>query len=283
MKNYLSYWTPENAHGDFDRGLLFDSAWNSRYNKVKPGDTLWMVTSEDKSLILLGKGDVQESIPQSEAKKNHPILGGREFWPQENKWPIYWVLIKDPKPLTWVPITDIAPQLTFESKTNSRMYEDPSKWGNALQTLRTLTPESVLLLQARLGLDSAGGSLELEIQEPETPEELEARKEGKETLRSHLHRERLSYFRDQKLREAIKPYRCEACEMTFEGRYGSIGKNFIEVHHKNPIADGERETKLEDLALLCSNCHRMIHKTENLSDIESFKNNHLKSFKTQSA
>jgi hypothetical protein len=46
------------------------------------------------------------------------------------------------------------------------MYENPAKWGNALQTLRTLTPESAQLLQARL----LGGTVPVEIAETlETP------------------------------------------------------------------------------------------------------------------
>ena len=33
----------------------------------------------------------------------------------------------------------------------------------------------------------------------------------------------------------------------------------VEVHHLNPIQDGERETKIEDLISLCPNCHKLIH------------------------
>lgn len=54
---------------------------------------------------------------------------------------------------------------------------------------------------------------------------------------------------------------CEICKFDFSERYGNIGENFIECHHKIPIATGGiRKTKIEDLALVCSNCHRMLHK-----------------------
>ena len=33
----------------------------------------------------------------------------------------------------------------------------------------------------------------------------------------------------------------------------------IEVHHLNPIAEGERRTKLEEVVPLCANCHRRAH------------------------
>lgn len=275
MAHYLSYWTPQNAH--WDEGRVFDYAWNSRYEKVKPNDVIWLVTTEKRvegnNLILLAQGVVAEVMVQSKAK-HHSFFEGKTNWPEASKWPIYWIITKEPRmKLTRINITPIAFDLRFEGK-NSTLFENPAKWGNALQTLRTLTSESAKLLETRLQI-AVGGDMPVLNQELETTEEEIARIEGKEILRSHLQRERLAFFRDQKLRMSMKPYQCEACEMTFEERYGEIGKDFIEVHHKTAIADGERETKLEDLALLCSNCHRMIHKSGNLSDIESFRKNHL--------
>lgn len=56
--------------------------------------------------------------------------------------------------------------------------------------------------------------------------------------------------------------RCEACEFDFEGMYGNLGRGYIECHHRVPLAQsGERESYVEDLALLCANCHRMIHRS----------------------
>ena len=55
---------------------------------------------------------------------------------------------------------------------------------------------------------------------------------------------------------------CQACNFDFEKIYGPIGKNFIEAHHTIPISEmkpGDK-TKPEDIALLCSNCHKMVHK-----------------------
>ncbi|MFN0215817.1 MAG: HNH endonuclease [Saprospiraceae bacterium] len=51
---------------------------------------------------------------------------------------------------------------------------------------------------------------------------------------------------------------CEACGFNFQTVYG---QDFIECHHKFPIAaSGPRTNTLEDLALVCSNCHRMLHR-----------------------
>lgn len=55
---------------------------------------------------------------------------------------------------------------------------------------------------------------------------------------------------------------CQACGFDFEKTYGKVGKDFIECHHIVPVsemAEGQL-TRVEDIALLCANCHRMIHK-----------------------
>jgi predicted HNH restriction endonuclease len=44
--------------------------------------------------------------------------------------------------------------------------------------------------------------------------------------------------------------------------YGARGKDFIECHHTKPVSElavGEK-TRLTDLVLLCSNCHRIVHR-----------------------
>lgn len=55
---------------------------------------------------------------------------------------------------------------------------------------------------------------------------------------------------------------CEACKFDFHDTYGDRGIAFIEGHHKKLISEmkDEEKTKVEDVALLCSNCHRMIHR-----------------------
>ena len=74
------------------------------------------------------------------------------------------------------------------------------------------------------------------------------------------------YERDPKLRvEAIKIHgtKCQVCGFDFGAVYGSHGRNFIEVHHKVPVSSLEEKTRIvprTDMAVVCSNCHRMIHR-----------------------
>lgn len=55
---------------------------------------------------------------------------------------------------------------------------------------------------------------------------------------------------------------CEACSFDFSIVYGSRGNDFLEGHHKKKVSEMEEgeETKVEDITLLCANCHRMIHR-----------------------
>jgi len=65
---------------------------------------------------------------------------------------------------------------------------------------------------------------------------------------------------------------CECCGFDFVATYGPIGTGFIEAHHKKPVSrlDGTETTKISDLALVCSNCHRMLHRMKD-STVEGLK------------
>ncbi len=89
-------------------------------------------------------------------------------------------------------------------------------------------------------------------------------------LRSRMVRHR---FRERELREAklaeakrLDPHgrlRCEVpgCAFDFEAVYGEIGAGYAQVHHLRPLSEAAEplKTTLRDLAVVCANCHAMIH------------------------
>lgn len=95
-------------------------------------------------------------------------------------------------------------------------------------------------------------------------EEISDAEEGKVLTRVHRQRERNSKLRKAKIKQALDKtgrLACEACDLDFSERYGQRGAGFIECHHIQPLhaLKPGQKTKLSDLALLCSNCHRMVH------------------------
>ena len=54
---------------------------------------------------------------------------------------------------------------------------------------------------------------------------------------------------------------CEGCGVNFARKHGGLGRRCLVVHHKKQIKDTDqlRETKLSELAVVCANCHMMIH------------------------
>ena len=89
-------------------------------------------------------------------------------------------------------------------------------------------------------------------------------------MRVHLVRER----NNKVVKEAKRLFKlshngrlyCEVCGFDFSERYGKIGDGFIEAHHKVEFSktNGEHEIKPSDFAMVCSNCHSMLHR-DNIS------------------
>ncbi len=56
---------------------------------------------------------------------------------------------------------------------------------------------------------------------------------------------------------------CKACHFNFIETYGEHGAGYIEVHHVIPLHQFQESKPIDprsDLTVLCSNCHRMVHR-----------------------
>ena len=107
----------------------------------------------------------------------------------------------------------------------------------------------------------AGKALDFPV---EVGYENESEMEGRFLLRLHAYRERNPKLRWQKIatvKAQTGQLACEVCRFDFARKYGDLGQDYIECHHVEPLhVGGEKARSAEDLALLCSNCHRMIHR-----------------------
>lgn len=90
--------------------------------------------------------------------------------------------------------------------------------------------------------------------------------EGEELLTAHLTHERneevVSLAKLQFKANHSGRIFCEKCGFDFGVKYGERGVDFIEAHHIKPLATRTKNeiTKVEDIVLLCSNCHSIVHR-----------------------
>lgn len=102
--------------------------------------------------------------------------------------------------------------------------------------------------------------------------------EGKVYFSHHKKRERDPKISKEKKLKVLNDFgdlRCEVCDFSFFDTYGDRGKEFAECHHKNPLSDlsdnDTTKTKLDDLAIVCANCHRMIHRYKPWLELDEIK------------
>jgi len=118
------------------------------------------------------------------------------------------------------------------------------------------------VLRRILEVDNAREARKIEVAEPEDPTVVE----GGTYLAVHLKRDRDPAFAAKAKRLALErdPFlHCEVCGFSYLKTYGSVGEGFIECHHLEPLGErtAETETRSKDYAMLCANCHRMVHRS----------------------
>jgi 5-methylcytosine-specific restriction protein A len=98
--------------------------------------------------------------------------------------------------------------------------------------------------------------------------------EGELRLALTRHRAREHWLRDLKIAEVKKAndgrLPCSACRFDFFETYGEIGRDYAQVHHLKPLSDRTKPhlTRLADLAVVCANCHVMVHRKGEFSSLE---------------
>ena len=100
--------------------------------------------------------------------------------------------------------------------------------------------------------------------------------EGRLLTRLHLRKERNRTIVKEKKRRVLAEFGkllCEACDFDFAVVYGERGVGFAECHHTIPLADLEENhrTRLTDLAIVCANCHRILHRRSPLLSIAELR------------
>ena len=176
-----------------------------------------------------------------------------------------------------------APIELGSSKTLPRDYEAGHVFGRRYDLSRNLGEQDLRsdlrhMIRAYLALTFRGGLEPSAETHDEDDHESDARGGSViETRRYRLHRriERSSNAG----KEAKKHHgtQCKACGLEFVEMYGALGDGYIEAHHLRPLSTLEEGVPIEldpvkDLTVLCANCHRMIHRLDDPSDLEGLRN-----------
>lgn len=86
-----------------------------------------------------------------------------------------------------------------------------------------------------------------------------------------------------------KGYTCAVCGTNLFEKYGEIGRNYIQVHHRTPVSmmgEGYILDIDRDLIPLCPNCHTMIHRKYppySIDELEGFWEEQNYGFSTMAA
>jgi 5-methylcytosine-specific restriction protein A len=100
--------------------------------------------------------------------------------------------------------------------------------------------------------------------------------EGLILTRLHRLRERNQNIVRRKKERTLAEFgklECEVCEFDFVNAYGQLGDGFAECHHVLPLCElvARANTRLTDLAIVCANCHRMLHRSPQWLTIDALR------------
>ncbi len=158
------------------------------------------------------------------------------------------------------------------TKNNLTQYHKVDKTGvweitpQGLQYLNQNEPDGLITLLGDQGFTPEDTQKTVKYSLSETIIE-----EGALDNRTTTQRNRSNKLRDIAIQEFKKSHNnqvfCVICGFNFFDTYGELGKDFTESHHIEPMylmdIEGEKTTleeALKKVALVCSNCHRMIHR-----------------------
>jgi len=245
-----------NAYLSVYRNIYWTVATVGHQRQVHPGDRvfLWRAAGSDKAIAgIVGLGTVAEPVaPKGEVQ--FPEYLGDSLWKGQADQA---GAMKAGIALSGIRLTPSAGMITREDLLLHPVLCRLTILRFAQASNFPITPNQADRLASLWGEGADSDSVDAE-DDYSSPE-------GAIRLRLHRSRERSRALVDRAKALFVESHgrlHCEICSFDFERTYGSIGASFIEAHHAKPLsamAEGE-ETSVTDLRMVCSNCHRMLHR-----------------------
>lgn len=273
MPAYLLTWNPlrydkrwSREAGRLARGQRVSAKWATGVNKsIKPGDRLFFVRVGNEPRGIFASAVATSGSYQGEHWDLERAARGEvanyvdfvfEALLDPDRDPLF-----DPRSIPALRSGNWSPQGSGAGIKEKFLKTLEASWNQHLHTRgRAAAPKRVPPKnQAMLAVNGLP-SLDAEAEANEMPE-------GAVRWRYTLHRQRESRLRSRKLAEVLARQGrlvCEVpgCGFDFHDFYGELGRDFAHVHHLRPLASRAKPeaTRLEELAVVCANCHAMIHR-----------------------
>jgi predicted HNH restriction endonuclease len=233
-----------------ENGELVYARWNVSNQKVKQDDRLFLLKQGEhpKGIMATGWVASEKVYKQLHYNKEKADIGKQLTYVDAK-----WDTILNPKIEKLLQVGDII-EVNWNTMSSGILIPEEIADG-----LEASWKKHVLAIRAPSD----------ELDEMEFPE-------GKAIYRLHRTLERNSGIRDkvkQRARMSSEKIRCVICNFDFHETYGSVGEDFIECHHTIPVSElrTEMKTKLSDVVMVCSNCHRMLHRRRPWLQVEELK------------
>ncbi|MEB2492941.1 HNH endonuclease [Peribacillus frigoritolerans] len=248
--------------GEFDYISYNSSFSNKEYVKRKQETKYYILTVKNPENI---KPPYQKIIYRVIVLKNHQIIKSDYVYDRNHK-----NLLTPAKEMGISLLLEYVPSVSIDDVTMVHYKQDrpnADAWQNEkAEVLQDLFDRYKALQNEQL--ETVSNDIESELAEDDDYYQDGAVRYyyGKRYERNPINR--------QKAIE-IHGLSCMACGFNFEEVYGEHGKDFIEVHHVKQLSTLKEEMDInpaEDLVTLCSNCHRMVHRSrDNVLSIEELK------------
>jgi 5-methylcytosine-specific restriction endonuclease McrA len=230
-------------------GQLYKDWWGVRSKSVAVGSRLFLLRQGVEPKGIVGSGWATSAprlrTPPEPGRINHVVDAVFDMMLDPDKYP----------PLSWQTFT--APPLnevhwTTQSSGISVPDELETEWRQHVRKVLGYLPDAL-------------NENVIDSDEMVFPE-------GRGSYRLHRQIERNSQLINAAKAKAKRDGRlhCWVCSFDFAKFYGARGEDFIEAHHTIPVSQlgDNATTKIEDIAMVCSNCHRMLHRNPWLSIAE---------------
>lgn len=238
--------------------------WNVANTGIQVGDRLFLLKQGKQPTGFMGSAT---AISSSNQKRPHYDSAKRADGESVSYVDFCWNELLDPQSEPLLLESDLLEPGSDSKPWNSRnsgnkidsvfAHQLESHWQMHLAGVRGVLPEPI----ESLAVDE---------------DECDGFPEGKEAYKKHKVRERSKKLIDFVKARAIrngKTLTCGVCDFDFKARYGEVGEGYIEGHHTKPLStleDGAR-TMPDDIALVCANCHRMLHRRRPWLAIDELK------------